>query len=201
MSLGYWLAVSVTDRQAEHDKVFGYEELPGDASIFDGENSFDLLAGVPEWHDKPLHEPCTLVNPIQDHSPLIDHTQDRIRKQMQDTMLMERQFCAPHQKHYCMPKELVDLSLSLHGLTSNSAMRPIHLQSDASLVWNSRHRHPLGHLISIGAQLKNGLNTWSSVVEATDPNALPPLNAPYKVNMYPPCIADVSILDESSGCI
>jgi hypothetical protein len=45
------------------------------------------------------------------------------------------------------------------------------------------------------------LNTWSSVVEATDPNALPPLNAPYKVNMYPPCIADVSILDESSGCM
>jgi hypothetical protein len=45
------------------------------------------------------------------------------------------------------------------------------------------------------------LNTWSSVVEATDPNALPPLNAPHKVNMYPPCIADVSILDKSSGCM
>jgi hypothetical protein len=80
-------------------------------------------------------------------------------------------------------------------------MRNIHLQSDASLAWNSRHRHPLGCLILIGAQLKNGLNTWSSVVEATDPNALPPLNAPYKVNMSPPCIANVSILDESSGCM
>ncbi len=100
-----------------------------------------------------------------------------------------------------MPKELVDLSLSLHGLMSNSAMRHIHLQSDASHAWNSRHGHPLGCLISIGAQRKNGLNTWSSVVEATDPNALPPLNAPHKVNMYPPCIADVSILDKSSGCM
>jgi hypothetical protein len=120
---------------------------------------------------------------------------------MQDTMLMEWQFGAPHLKHYCMPKELVDLSLSLQGLTSNSAMRHIHLQPDASLAWNSRHGHPLGHLILIGAQLKNGLNTWSSVVEVTDPNALPPLNAPYKVNTYPPCIAYVSILDESSVCI
>jgi hypothetical protein len=105
------------------------------------------------------------------------------------------------EKHHCMPKRLVDLSLLLHGLTSNSAMRHSHLQSDASLAWNSRHEHPLGHLILIGAQLKNGLNTWSSVVEATDPNALPPLNTPYKVNLYPPCIADGSILDESSGCM
>jgi hypothetical protein len=53
----------------------------------------------------------------------------------------------------------------------------------------------------IGAQLKNGLNTWYSVVETTDPNALPPLNAPYKVNVYPPCIANGSIVDESSGCM
>ncbi len=90
MSLGYWLAVPVTDHQAEHDKVFGYEELPGDVSIFDGDNSFDLLADVPEWHDKPLHEPCASVNPIQDHSPLIDHTQEHVRKQTQDTMLTER---------------------------------------------------------------------------------------------------------------
>jgi hypothetical protein len=51
VSLGYWLAVPVTNCQAEHDKVFGYEELPGDVSISDG--SFDLLAGVPEWDDKP----------------------------------------------------------------------------------------------------------------------------------------------------
>jgi hypothetical protein len=45
----------VTDHEAEYDKVFGYEELPGDVSIFDGDDSFDLLAGVPKWHDKPLH--------------------------------------------------------------------------------------------------------------------------------------------------
>jgi hypothetical protein len=51
----------------------------------------------------------------------------------------------------------------------------------------------------IGSQLKNGLNTWYSVVESTDPNALPPLNAPYKVNVYPPCIANGSTLHESSG--
>jgi hypothetical protein len=43
VSLGYWLAVQVTDHQAEHDEVFGYEELPGDVSIFDGDDSFDLL--------------------------------------------------------------------------------------------------------------------------------------------------------------
>jgi hypothetical protein len=43
------------------------------------------------------------------------------------------------------------------------------------------------------------LNTWYSVVESTDPNALPPRNAPYKVNVYPPCIADGSTLHESSG--
>jgi hypothetical protein len=100
-----------------------------------------------------------------------------------------------------MQKEVADLSLSLHGLTSNSAMRHIHLQSDASLAWNSRQGHPLGCLISIGVHLKNGLNTWYSVVEATDANALPPLNTPYKVNVYPPCIANGSIVDESSGCM
>ncbi len=187
----------MTDREAEHDKVFGYEELPGDVSIFDGDDSFDLLAGVPKWHDKPLHEPCALVNPIQDHSPSVDHTQEHGRKQIEDTMVKEWQFGIPHPKHYYMPKELVDLSLSLHGLTSNSAMRHIHLQLDASLALNSRHRLPL----LIVAQLKNRLNTWSSVVEATDPNALPPLNAPYKVSMYPPCIANGSILDESTGCM
>ncbi len=76
VSLGYWFAVPVTDHQAGHDKVFGYEELPGDVSIFDGDDSFNLLAGVPEWHDKPSHKPCASVNPIQDHSPSIDHTQE-----------------------------------------------------------------------------------------------------------------------------
>jgi hypothetical protein len=29
----------------------------------------------------------------------------------------------------------------------------------------------------------------------------PPLNAPHKVNVHPPCIANGSILDESSGCM
>jgi hypothetical protein len=134
-----WLAVPATDHEAEHDKVFGYEVLPGNVSMFDGDNSFNLFAGVLEWHDKPSQEPFALVNPIQDHSRLIDHTQERVRKQMQDTMLMEQQFGAPHPKCYCMPNELVDLSLSLHGLTSDSAMRHIHLQPDVSLVWNSRH--------------------------------------------------------------
>jgi hypothetical protein len=76
---------------------------------------------------------------------------------------MEWQFGPQHPKRYCMPKEIMDFSLLLHGLTSNSAMRHIHLQSDASLAWNSRHGHPLGGLISIGVQLKNGLNTWYSV--------------------------------------
>jgi hypothetical protein len=112
---------------------------------------------------------------------------------------MEGQLVPQRLKRYCMPKEVVDLSLSLQGLMLNSAMRHIHLQSDASLAWNSRHGHPLGRLVSIGAQLKNGLNTWYSVVKATDPNASPPLNAPYKVNVYPPCIADGSTLHESSG--
>jgi hypothetical protein len=120
---------------------------------------------------------------------------------MQDPVAMEWQLGTQHLKRYFMPKEVVHLSLLLHELTSNSAMRHMHLQLDASLAWNSRHRHPLGYLLSIGAQLKNGLNTWYSVVEATDPNALPPLNAPYKVNIYPPCIANGSIIDESSGCM
>jgi hypothetical protein len=104
-------------------------------------------------------------------------------------------------KCYCMPKELVDLSLSQHGLTLNSAMRHIHLLLDASLAWKSRHKCPLGHVILIGTQLKNGLNTWSSVIEATGPNSLHPLNNAYKVTMYPSYIANGSILDESSDCM
>jgi hypothetical protein len=54
VSLGYWLAVLMTNHEAEHDEVFGYEELPGDVSIFEGDDSFDLLTGVPKWHDKPF---------------------------------------------------------------------------------------------------------------------------------------------------
>jgi hypothetical protein len=104
---------------------------------------------------------------------------------MQDPVATEGQLVPQCPKCYCMPKEVLDLSLSLHGLTSNSAMRHIHLQSDASLAWNSRNGHPLGCLILIESQLKNGLNTWYSVVKSTDPNALPPLNTPYKVNVYP----------------
>ena len=53
----------------------------------------------------------------------------------------------------------------------------------------------------MGTQLKNGLNTWSSVIEATGPNSLPPLNNAYKVTMYPSYIANGSILDESSDCM
>jgi hypothetical protein len=178
VSLGYWLAVKASDRQGEHDELFGYEELPGDDLLFDGNDSFDLLAVNNECGVKALTKPCTSVNPIQDASPLINLSQEHGKKQTQDIVVTEQQLGPQHPKHYCMPKEVVDLSLLLHGLMSNSAMRHIHLQSDASLAWNSRHRHPLGCLISIGAQLKNGLNTWYSVVKATDANALPPLNAP-----------------------
>jgi hypothetical protein len=113
--------------------------VSGDVSIFEGDNSFDIIVGVPKWHDKLSHQLCTLVNQIQDHSPLIDPTQERGRKRMQDTMVMEQQFGAPCLKCYCMPKELVDLSLLQHGLTSNSAMRQIHLPLDASLARISRH--------------------------------------------------------------
>jgi hypothetical protein len=55
--------------QAEHDKVFGYEEFPGDDSLFDGDGSFDLLTGDPKLHVTAFTNPCTLVNLIQDHSP------------------------------------------------------------------------------------------------------------------------------------
>jgi hypothetical protein len=34
VSLGYWFAVLASNRQAEHDKVFGDEEFPGDDSLF-----------------------------------------------------------------------------------------------------------------------------------------------------------------------
>jgi hypothetical protein len=54
VSLGYWLAVSVSDCQAEHDEVFGDEEFPGDDSLFDGNDSFDLLAGDPDCMSQPL---------------------------------------------------------------------------------------------------------------------------------------------------
>jgi hypothetical protein len=30
----------VSNRQGEHDKFFGYEELPGDDMLFDGHDSF-----------------------------------------------------------------------------------------------------------------------------------------------------------------
>jgi hypothetical protein len=197
VSLGYWLAVKVSNRQGEHNKLFGYEELSGDDFLFDGNDSFDLLAVDHECGVEASTKPCTSVNPLQDASPSINLSQEHGKKRMQDPVVMEGQLVPQHPKCYCMPKEVVDLSLSLHGLTLNSAMRHIHLQSDASLAWNSRHGHPLGRLISIGSQLKNGLNTWYSVVEST--NALPPLNAPYKVNVYPPCIANGSTLHESSG--
>jgi hypothetical protein len=113
--------------------------LSGDDFLFDGNDSFDLLAVDHECGVEALTKPCALVNPLQDASPSINLSQERGKKRMQDPVAMERQLVPQHLKCYCMPKEVVDLSLSLHGLTSNSAMRHIHLQSDASLAWNSRH--------------------------------------------------------------
>jgi hypothetical protein len=43
VSLGYWLAVKASDCQGEHDELLGYEELPGDDLLFNGNDSFDLL--------------------------------------------------------------------------------------------------------------------------------------------------------------
>jgi hypothetical protein len=75
--IGILACSPATNHEAEHDEVLGYEELPGDdVSIFDCDDSFDLLAGVPKWHDKPSHEPCVLVNPIQGHSPSINLWQE-----------------------------------------------------------------------------------------------------------------------------
>jgi hypothetical protein len=165
VSLGYWLAVQASDRQGEHDELFGYEELHGDDCLFNGNDSFDLLAVDHECGAQALTKPCTLVKPIQDASPSIILIQERGNKRTQDPLTTEQQVGPQCLKRYCMPKEVVDLSLLLNGLTLNSAMRHIHLQPDASLAWNSRHGHPLGRRISIGAQLKNGLNTWYSVVE------------------------------------
>jgi hypothetical protein len=36
VSLGYWLAVQVSNHQGEHDELFDYEELPGDDCLFNG---------------------------------------------------------------------------------------------------------------------------------------------------------------------
>jgi hypothetical protein len=80
VSLGYWLTVKVSDRQGEHDELFHYEELPGDDLLFDGNDSFDLLAVNHERGVKALTEPCTLVNPIQDASPLINLSQEHGKK-------------------------------------------------------------------------------------------------------------------------
>jgi hypothetical protein len=134
VSLGYWLTVKASNCQGEHDKLFGYKELPGDDLLFEGNDSFDLLADDNECGVEALTKPCALVIPIQDASPLINLSQERAKKQMQDPVAMERQLGPQHPKRYCMPKEVVDLSLSLHGLMLNSAMRHIHLQSDASLA-------------------------------------------------------------------
>jgi hypothetical protein len=196
--LGYWLAVKASNRQGEHDELFGYEELSGDDFLFDGNDSFDLLAVDHECGVEASTKPCTSVNPLQDASPSINLSQERGKKRTQDPVATEGQLVPQRLKHYCMPKEVVDLSLLLHGLTSNSAMRHITFNR-MHLLPGIQDGHPLGCLISIGSQLKNGLNTWYSVVESTDPNALPPLNAPYKVNVYPPCIANGSTLHESSG--
>ncbi len=91
VSLGYWLTVKVSDRQGEHDELFHYEELPGDDLLFDGNDSFDLLAVNHERGVKALTEPCTLVNPIQDASPLINLSQEHGKKWMQDPVATKRQ--------------------------------------------------------------------------------------------------------------
>jgi hypothetical protein len=105
-SLGYWLEVPVSDCQAAHDKVFGDEEFPGDDSLFDGDDSFDLLAGDPKLHVTAFTDPYTLVNPIPDRSPSINATQEQGNKRKQDTVLTEWQFGPQHPKHYLCPKKL-----------------------------------------------------------------------------------------------
>jgi hypothetical protein len=106
LSLGYWLAVKASDRHGEHDELFGYEELPGDDLLFDGNDSFDLLAVNHECGVEALTKPCALVNPIQDSSPSINLSQERGKKQMQDPVAMEQQLGPQHPKRYCMPKEV-----------------------------------------------------------------------------------------------
>ena len=64
--LGYWLMVKASDHQGEHDKLFGYEELPGDDFLFNGNDSFDLLAVNHKCGVEALTKPCTSVNLLQD---------------------------------------------------------------------------------------------------------------------------------------
>jgi hypothetical protein len=80
VSLGYWLMVKGSDRQGEHDELFGFEDLPGDDLLFNGNDSFDLLAGNHECGVKALTKPCTLVNLIQDNSPSINLSQEHGKK-------------------------------------------------------------------------------------------------------------------------
>jgi hypothetical protein len=47
---------------------------------FDGDDSFDLLAGDPKLHVTAFTNSCASVNPIQDHSPSINDTQERGNK-------------------------------------------------------------------------------------------------------------------------
>jgi hypothetical protein len=74
--LGYWLMVKASDHQGEHDKLFGYEELPGDDFLFNGNDSFDLLAVNHECGVEALTKPCTSVNLLQDASLLINLSQE-----------------------------------------------------------------------------------------------------------------------------
>jgi hypothetical protein len=59
--------------------LFGYEELPGDDCLFDGNDSIDLAVdhkcGV-----KALTKPCASVNLILDASPLIHLSQEHGKK-------------------------------------------------------------------------------------------------------------------------
>jgi hypothetical protein len=84
--------------------LFGYEELSGDDFLFDGNDSFDLLAVDRECGVEALTKPCALVNPLQDASPPINLSQEHGKKQTQDPVAMERQLVPQHLKCYCMPK-------------------------------------------------------------------------------------------------
>jgi hypothetical protein len=80
VSLGYWLTVKASNRQGEHSELFGYEELSGDDFLFDGNDSFDLIAVDHECGVEASTEPCASVNPLQDASPSINLSQERGKK-------------------------------------------------------------------------------------------------------------------------
>jgi hypothetical protein len=78
--LGYWLMVKGSDHQGEHDELFGYEELPGDDFLFNGNDSFDLLAVNHKCGVEALTKPCTSVNLLQDAIFSINLSQEHGKK-------------------------------------------------------------------------------------------------------------------------